>query len=174
MAPAITKLNAINATDAADPRGAEDEAEAGRRGMANIDAKKTTPVACPRFRRKARLLLDSEIRELTHVTSPANVDRVDPRRRGAVVGPAHDLFDRVFFAFGHDFHRAVVSVLYPTGHAEPPSLPLGRCTEKDACDAAADDELNALVRHGVGFFLRVLPNRQALGNRRAKVGRSCW
>ena len=76
---------------------------------------------------------------------------IDPGRRRAVVGPARQLRDRLFFPFGEHLNAAIGPIFHPTGEAESPGFPLGRRAKEDPLDATADDEVDTLVRHDENF-----------------------
>jgi hypothetical protein len=57
-----------------------------------------------RGRRRARLLDDAEVSELTGKSSPTGVDSIYPRGAGALLRPTVQLPNTQLLAFGEDFY----------------------------------------------------------------------
>src|SRR5207248_4315262 len=93
------------------------------------------------FSRAGASIDDAEVREVARETSPAGVDTVDPRGAGALLGPAVELADRLFFAFREDLHGSVAAIFHPAAEPEALRLALRGRAEVHALDAAPDDQL---------------------------------
>jgi len=113
------------------------------------------------------LLGDPKIRVITRKTAPAHVDRIDAGGPWPAVGPADEILDLVFIAFGEKLHSPVCSVFDPAGKPQTARFTLCGRAKKDALDPSTNEELYLLQRH-FGFFLAKSRSR---GNFARKVGR---
>jgi len=135
-------------------------------GRRTAQATTATGIA-PREPGMRPLLGDPKIRVITRKTAPAHVDRIDAGGPWPAVGPADEILDLVFIAFGEKLHGPVCSVFDPAGKPQTARFTLRGRSKKDALDPSTNEELYLLQRH-FGFFLAKSRSR---GNFARKVGR---